>query len=100
MSVSALSLVCTLLVTGQSTSDHSEKVKWKGDSANLDCLFFLSSSSVANMCTVPWSLDTHRREESWLKLMLDGAGKKHRVDFCSVHFGPKYCDQKRDNSIP
>lgn len=34
-----------------------------------NCLFFLRSS-VEKICTVPWSLATQRRLESWLKLML------------------------------
>ncbi len=44
----------------------------KKKSPNLiyfDCLF-LFGSSTAKMCTVPWSLETQRREESWLKLIL------------------------------
>ena len=39
---------------------------------NLDLLLTVaeSSSLVEKMWTVPWSLDTHSRAESWLKLML------------------------------
>lgn len=40
-----------------------------------NCLFFLRSS-VEKICTVPWSLATHRRLESWLKLMLKRTKKK------------------------
>lgn len=40
-----------------------------------NCLFFLRSS-VEKICTVPWSLATHRRLESWLKLMLKRTDKK------------------------
>ncbi len=37
--------------------------------AHLDCLFFFGSS-MEKICTVPWSLDTHTNDESWLKLIL------------------------------
>ena len=46
-----------------------EKVLDLHATAYLDCLLRLGSSR-ANMCTVPWSLDTHIRDESWLKLIL------------------------------
>lgn len=41
----------------------------EGLSVYLERLFLVGSSQ-AKMWTVPWSLDTQRREESWLKLML------------------------------
>ena len=39
-------------------------------STHLEVLFFLGSS-IAKMWTVPWSLDTHISEESWLKFILE-----------------------------
>lgn len=53
---------------------------------NLDCLFFVGSST-AKTWTVPWSLDTQRREESWLKLMLyrkKNSDTNHLKEFCSL----------------
>ena len=46
---------------------------------DLDCLF-LAGSSLAKMWTVPWSLDTHSKEESWLKLILFEEGEKGREE--------------------
>mgnify|MGYP006989451336 CR=1 FL=1 len=42
--------------------------------AKLDCLFNFESST-PNTWIVPWSDDTHKRDESWLKLMLKNTKK-------------------------
>lgn len=71
--MSKWSVLLTSIPTG--TFPVSKKI-------NLDCLFLLESSA-AKMCTVPWSLDTQMRDESWLKLILE-----KRVSFYNLSLAP------------
>ena len=78
-------------------SSHIQSLSSKSnlEIRSYEDLLFRCESLIANMCTVPLSLDTQRNEESWLKLILEMLNRAD-VSYKSCNYS---LDDSRDSFI-